>query len=104
MQVKSADWLVWKFLSSTIHLQATKDTRVSRVQFLTTFQYINGNKHDLLVSLWYILKQLFHSVSVKMVDSHLIASFTTVKKIVLNSKKGFCDSITYQLETTALCP
>ena len=64
MLFTSADWQVLKWLATTIHLWVAEETKS---------YIINLNSNHFLVSSWYVLKQLFTSMSVKVVDIHLAA-------------------------------
>ena len=62
-----ADWLLWKRLERAIHLRAAESSKscvkIEISGILTKINY-------LLVSVWYILRKLFTSVSVKVVDTY----------------------------------
>ena len=59
-----ADWQVLRWLANNIHLRVAEETKscISNLTF----------KH-FLVSLWYVPKQLFTSMSVKAMGIHLAA-------------------------------
>ena len=87
-----SDWLTRRWLASTIHLRAAgaRDFHIS--DRLSHIKYHFG---PLIIQLvWYILKQLFTSVSVKVMDIYLAASqlskypllftSTSVNNIIVN--------------------
>ena len=65
----SFDWLGRRRLARTTHLRAARETK-SRVN-ISVSKRIVVDGLILLVSAWYILKQLLSSVSLKAVDIYL---------------------------------
>ena len=70
-----ADWLVGKWIANNIHLQATNEAKLCFKSLISNHFLVHWKKQThLLLSVWYILKQLFTSVLVKVVDIYLAAS------------------------------
>ena len=63
------DWLVQKWLANTIHLQADGETKLCINNLISDhFYYTDKKLTNFLVSMWYVLKLLFFSVSLIVVD------------------------------------